>query len=164
MPRAGRLLAETVAFHRDPLGALRRARAARGPVFGLRLVNAGPVVVVADPEAALELVGADPGWARAGEARRAILPFASPRSSFGGDGERHAAARAPALAALGPEAVDPRRAAMAAIAREHVARWPRARPFRVLPRMRALLDDVMARLLLGVDDEARARAIAAAVQ
>jgi hypothetical protein len=39
---------------------------------------------------------------------------------------------------------------MARIAASHVARWPRGRPFRVLPRMRRLVDEIFVRLVLGV--------------
>src|SRR3954452_14298448 len=88
-------LGQTVAFHRDPLGVLRAARARYGDVFTLCLATARPVVVVAAPaEGGPLLQGSD-----AGSARRATLPLASPRSAFGGDGPAHAAAREP-LAAL----------------------------------------------------------------
>jgi cytochrome P450 len=52
---------------------------------------------------------------------------------------------------------------MARIAASHVARWPRGRPFRVLPRMRRLVDEIFVRLVLGVRDEDRAAALAASV-
>src|SRR3954449_11101499 len=45
---------------------------------------------------------------------------------------------------------------IAAIAERHVAGWPRRRPLQLLSRMRTLVDDVFVRLLLGVEDEARA--------
>src|SRR3954469_8778933 len=78
-PRAG-VLAQTVALHRDPLGMLRRARARFGDVFTLRLTTVRPVVVVADPVEVEALLRADPEHAHAGEARREMLPMASPRS------------------------------------------------------------------------------------
>jgi cytochrome P450 len=160
-PSAGPLK-QTVALHRDPLGFLRAARERHGDVFTVRLVTVRPVVVVADPAAVPGLVTADPGRGSAGSARRRILPMASPRSIFGSDGEQHRVARRRVAAPFAPEAVDRRRAAMAAIAHEHAARWPAGRPFRLLPAMRALVDDVFVRLLLGVRDERRARAVAAA--
>jgi cytochrome P450 len=87
-------LVQTVAFHRDPLGVLKRARARYGPVFTLRLSIAGPTVFVADPRAIEPLMTADPSTARAAEARRKVLPFASDRSTFGADGPQHQATRA----------------------------------------------------------------------
>jgi cytochrome P450 len=162
-PSAGPL-AQTVALHRDPLGTLRRARARHGDVFTIRLLTARPVVVVAAPEEIGPLLHADPGAARAGEARRQIVPFASPRSVFGGDGERQRAARRAVAGIFAPDAVDRRRAALAAIGAEHAERWPRGRPFGLLQRMRTLVDDVFVRLMLGVGDHTRARAITAALR
>src|SRR4051812_33277365 len=52
---------------------------------------------------------------------------------------------------------------MAAIAARHAGAWPRSRPMRLLPHMRALVDEVFARCLLGVVDDDRARAVPAAI-
>jgi cytochrome P450 family 135 len=157
-------LAQTVAFHRDPLPVLRAARARYGDVFTMRLATARPVVVVAAPDEVGPLLHADPGAAAAGSARRAILPFASPRSAFGGDGACHDAARGSIASAFAPDAVDRHRDAMAEIAERHALTWPRRRRFRLLPRMRTLVDDVFVRLLLGVDDDRRAAALVAALR
>src|SRR5829696_4103900 len=156
-------LLQTVAFHRDPLGALTRARSRFGSVFSLRLAIAGPLVVVADPGELEHLLEADPERAHAGEARRRILPMASPRSAFGGDEQQHRHARESIAPAFSPEAVEERRQRMPAIADAHAAAWPQGRPFRLLPRMRALLDDVFVRLVMGVRDERRARALVDAI-
>ncbi|HKT83633.1 MAG TPA: hypothetical protein VJQ84_07330 [Solirubrobacterales bacterium] len=147
----------TLRFGRDPLGVLRECRQARGDVFTLRLAFAGEAVVVTAPEVVSELVDADPERAGAGAARRAVLPQASSRSVFGGDGEVHRRARARLASTFAPEAIAGREAAMAAIAERHVAAWPRRRPLQLLSRMRTLVDDVFVRLLLGVEDEARAK-------
>jgi cytochrome P450 family 135 len=162
-PTAGPL-AQTVAFHRDPLRVLRAAQARHGDVFTMRLATARPVVVVAAPAEVRPLLHADPGAAQAGSARRAILPLASPRSVFGGDGGRHAAARAPIAPLFEPGAVAAHADAMAAIAERHAAAWPRGRPFRLLEAMRALVDDVFVRLVLGVRHDARADALVAALR
>jgi cytochrome P450 family 135 len=143
-------LHETVGLHRDPLGWLRARRAERGDVFALRLLTAGPTVVVCDAEAAAGVPESDGTWSAAGAARLGVLPMASDRSVFGADGATHRAARHRIAAQFTPEAVAERREAMAAIAAEHVARWPRGRPFRALPRMRAIADAIFVREVLGV--------------
>jgi cytochrome P450 len=148
-PRAGRL-AQTLAFHRDPLAWLRREQGRFGDVFTMRMATTGPVVVVADADLARELPGADPERAHAGAARRGVLPMASPRSIFGSDGDVHRGARGRVEDLFGLDAVTERREAMAEIARAHVARWPRDRPVRLLPRMRAIADEVFVREVLGV--------------
>ena len=131
-------LAQAVAYHRDPLGVLLRARARYGPQFTLRVTK--PIVFVSDPALMAD--------ANAGEARRAVLPLASPRSLFGADGAEHRAERAwwePRFAALSDDAI-------AEIAERHIASWPRGRPFRLLERMRSLASDVFGRLILQIDD------------
>lgn len=131
-------LAQAVAYHRDPLGVLLRARARYGARFTLRVTK--PIVFVSDPALMAD--------ANAGEARRAVLPLASPRSLFGADGPTHRSERAswePRFAAISDDAI-------AAIAERHIAAWPRGRPFRLLEKMRDLASDVFGRLILQVDD------------
>jgi cytochrome P450 len=151
-PRDG-VLRQTVAFHRDPLAFLRAGQVEFGDVFTIRLLTARPVVVAAAPESVAELLEADPDTAHAGEARRSVLPFADPRSVFGGDGEAHAAASARVEPALSAAAVDARREEMTAIAERHAAALPRGRPFRLLERVREVTDEIFVRLVLGVRDE-----------
>ena len=149
------MLPATLRFGRDPLGVLAGCRQAYGDVFTLRLAFAGEAVVVAEPEAVAELLDADPQRAEAGAARRAVLPLASSRSVFGGDGEVHQGLRGCLAAPFSPEAMAGREERMAAIAECHVAAWPRRRPLQLLSRLRTLVDDVYVRLLLGVEEEAR---------
>ena len=158
------MLRQTVAFHRDPLGFLRLQQARYGDVFSIRLLTVRPLVVAADPGASMALMDADPASAHAGEARRKILPFASPRSVFGGDEGSHRAARGRIEPAFAPDVMESRRAEMARIAERHVERWPRGRPFRLLPRIRTLLDEVFVRLVVGVREEATALALVLAMR
>jgi cytochrome P450 family 135 len=157
-------LVQTVAFHRDPLGVLRRSRSRYGPVFTLRLAVVGPVIVVADAAMLDRLLTVDPTSARAGEARRRVLPVASPSSVFGADGEQHRAARERILAAFTPEALSRHRAAMVSVTGQHIAGWPRGRPFRLLPRVRTLIDDIFVRHIVGVEEREHARALLLAIR
>jgi cytochrome P450 family 135 len=157
-------IAQTVAFHRDPLGVLRRARTRHGPLFTLRLAVAGPVVVACDVAAIEPLLQADPDCAHAGEARRRMLPIASPRSLFGADGRQHHAARQRIAAAFDAGVLSRRRDEMAAIAADHAERWPRTRPFRLLPRVRTLIDEIFVRTVLGVEDAEQGRLLALAIR
>lgn len=161
-PRAGRL-AQTVALHRDPLGFLRTAQARFGDVFTIRLATTGPVVVLASAEAAQEMPSTDPEHSCAGAARRGVLPQASRLSVFGGDGAEHHAARSRIEAAFAPARAAGLRDEIADIAERHVASWPKRRPFRLLPRMRGIADEVSARCVLGIRDDARALELADAV-
>jgi cytochrome P450 len=157
-------LVQTFAFHRDPLGVLERCRARYGPVFTLRLAVAGPTVVVADPDAVEPLISADPSTAGAGNARRKVLPFASDRSTFGADGAQHQRARARVAGGFGAATVAEQRPAMARLAAEHAARWPRNRPFRLLPRVRTLIDEIFVRHILGVPEDPAATGLVLALR
>src|SRR5215218_5649699 len=162
-PDLGRF-AQSVWFHRDPLGFLQTMRADYGDAFTLRLAIAGPMVVLAAPEAAARIVEASPTEGHAGEARRRIVQMISPRSVLGADEERHRSARARLAPAFTPEALERQRDAIAQIAAAHAERWPRGRPFRLLPRVRTLCDAVFVRLVLGVRDDARAQALVLAIR
>jgi cytochrome P450 len=154
---------QSVVFARDPVGALLRCRARYGPIFTLRFPTLGPVVVVASPEHAIDLILADPKSAHAGEARRAVLPQASPLSSFGADDAQHCAARARISPAMVRERVERLSGDIVSIAARHVDRWPIGTPTRVLARMRTLCEEIFVRLILGVEDERRADEIVGAL-
>jgi cytochrome P450 len=121
-------------------------------------------VVVADPQAVLPLQEANPESARAGAARRQVLPFAPAPSVFAGDGEGHAEPQRRIAPALGAEAMAARRLAMVEIATRLAARWPRGRPFRLLPQLRAVTDEISVRLVLGVREEEIVTALTSAIQ
>ncbi|RJK96019.1 cytochrome P450 [Vallicoccus soli] len=155
---------QTVAFHRDPLGTLQRARDRYGDLVTVRLLLAGTLVECCDPQDARRVLDADPGTGQAGRARQGLLGMVSERSVLGGDGAAHREARARVAAAFVPAALEGLAPRVAALAAEHAASWPTGRPTRLLPRVRALCDDVFVRLVLGVEDPGRARALAGAVQ
>jgi cytochrome P450 family 135 len=154
---------QSLAFARDPIGVLLRLRARYGPVFTLRLVGTGPVIVVADASAAGTLVGSDPERSHAGAARRAILPQASTRSVFGSDGARHRAARGRIAPPFAAERVTALGEQIAALAEQHAADWPIGRPFRLLARMRTLMEAIFVRHVLGIGDPNRADALVEAI-
>jgi cytochrome P450 len=156
-PDQGRL-AHTIMLSRDPLRVLRGLRARFGPVFTIRTTN-GPMVVVGAADELTRLTELDPGCARAGEARRRVLPQASPRSVFGGDGEAHRAASARMHDALTRPAIERLEPEIAAIAERHAATWPSRRPFELRVRLRDIADEVWVRLVLRPRDEARNKAL-----
>jgi cytochrome P450 family 135 len=150
---------QTLLFARDPLGVLRRCRARYGYVFTLRLSPLGEVVVVSCGDAIEPLLEADPDYVHAGEARRTVLPQASPGSSFGADAAAHRAARERIRAPLAAQVIDARGDLLAQTIEAHLATWPTLRPFRVLSRMRSLSEEVFIRLGLGIDEPPRIAAL-----
>jgi cytochrome P450 family 135 len=156
-PDQGRL-AQTIMLSRDPLRVLRGLRARFGPVFTLRTTN-GPLVVVGAAEELTRVTELDPSSAHAGEARRRVLPQASPRSVFGGDGEAHRAASAHVHDSLTMAAVERLEPEIAAIAERHALAWPSRRPFELRVRLRDIAGEVWVRLVLRPRDEARTQAL-----
>jgi cytochrome P450 len=157
-------LTQGTLFHRDPLGVLRRCQARYGDVFTLRFPTMRRLVVVADPAAVGVVAGADPVVATTGAGRRRVLGMASPRSVLGADGEVHRMARQAVAPAFSPQALEPHAAFLGELAARHAARWPTGRPFRLLPRLKTLADEVFVRVLLGVRDDERADALVLAIR
>jgi cytochrome P450 len=157
-------IVQAVAYHRDPLGVLRRARARYGPVFTLHFPLKDPLVIVAAPDALRELLASDPQRAQAGAARRSILPQASSTSPFGGDAAAHTSSRARMWPGFAPARIAAIEPSIAALAGDHAARWPRHRPFRLLEAMRALCTHIAVGLVLGVDDPERRAALMDAIR
>jgi cytochrome P450 len=162
-PEAG-ALTQGMLFHRDPLGVLRRCQARYGDVFTLRMPTMRHMVVVADPSAVGVIAGADPVVATTGAGRRRVLGIASPQSVLGADQEAHRVARQSVAPAFTPQALEPHRTALEQLAARHVQRWPRGRPFRLLPRAKTLVDEVFVRFVLGIEDDRRANALVLAIR
>ena len=156
-PTQGRL-AQTVMLARDPLRMLQRLRSRFGPVFTVRTTN-GPMVVVGVAEELVRVTELDPESARAGEARRRILPQASERSVFGGDAEAHRAASGRVYSALAPAAIKELEPEIAAIAERHASSWAAGRPFKLRVRLRDVANEVWVRLVLRPRDDARTEAL-----
>lgn len=150
---------QTLTLARDPLGVLSRCRGRFGPVFTLDLATVGPTVVLSDPEAAPMVVSS----ACAGEARRQVLPQASPHSSFGGEGGEWKAARGRLRHAFTRERLETFTGEMAAVAADHADALPLGRPILLLSRLRALTQAIFTRFVLGVPDAERADEISAAI-
>jgi cytochrome P450 family 135 len=157
-------IVQAVAYHRDPLGVLRRARARYGPVFTFRFPLKDPLVIVSAPEALSELLTSDPDRAHAGAARRLVLPQASPASPFGGDATAHETSRARMWPGFAPERISAIEPSIARLASNHAARWPIHRPFRLLEAMRRLCTDITVGLVLDVENPARRTALVSAIR
>jgi cytochrome P450 len=157
-------IGQAVRYHRDPLGELRRQERRYGPIFTVRWPGRPPIVVVAVAELASEILGSDPRSAHAGEARRVVLPLASHWSPFGADGDAHEEARARSVRYFSAERVTTIAPDIRALADEQASHWPTGRAFRLLPRLRTLTTTVLVRLVLGVDDPVRERALVAAIR
>ncbi len=113
------------------------------------------MLVVATPALADEVLRAPTGTYLCGAANVRILPVLPEDTVLTLDGERHRERRrrlAPMFHGDALEAIAP---VIRELAAREIERWPRGRPFAVLPRTRFLALSIAARLILGIEDEAR---------
>lgn len=162
-PRLG-ALAQGTWFHRDPVGMTERMQGTYGDLFTLRMPVEGSVVVVCAPEATGQLLASDPSFAHAGEGRQRILGMVAKRSVLGADDVQHRESRGRVRAVFERDAIHAHAPAIAEITSAHVSSWPRGRPVRLLPLVRALCDEIFARCVVGVRDAARAAELGRLVQ
>jgi len=146
---------QAVAFERRPVSTLLREAGSGSAAFPLATLIAGRMWVVATPDLAHEVLHSPDARYRAGTANQRILPVLPQGTVLTLDGAAHRARRrvlAPlfhgnSLAGLAPIIRD--------VAASEIARWPTGRPFAVLPRTRFMTLCIAARLLLGIDGQAR---------
>jgi cytochrome P450 len=115
------------------------------------------MVLVSAPEDVRRVFAAPPDVLLGGGSGSILEPFAGRRSILLLDGEEHLAQRRRMLPPFHGERMRARRALVAELAREEIARWPRGRPVRTHERMQALTLEVMLRVVFGSGD-ARLRA------
>jgi len=155
---------QTLEWIARPTDLLRRSAARHGEPFTLRTLWAdAPMVLVSDP-AEIRRIHAEPSDVlRGGASSQVLEPFAGPSSILLTDGEEHLRARRLVLPPFHGERMEARRAEIARLAAEEVARWPLGTPLRTLPRMQALTLDVILRVVLGAPDPRLREAIRGAL-
>jgi cytochrome P450 len=151
-------------FHRHPARYVAENQQRYGRIFALEFPFSGPAAVVTDRAEVEFVLGSDYEHAHGGEARRGILGMVSPRAILGSDGEQHRTGRERISPSFGSGFLEDRRPLMREIAARHVREWPRNRPFRLLPKMRAIVDEVFVHAVIGVEDDERAEAMSRGIR
>jgi cytochrome P450 len=126
-----------------------------GDVFTLRLALGPPVVLVSEPRLVERVLALPLETATAGEENALLEPLLGPRSVLMLDGPEHVRQRRLLLPYFHGERMRRQGDAIAAIVRADVARWPRGRPFPLLPRMREITSEVILRVVFGLEESAR---------
>jgi cytochrome P450 family 135 len=130
-----------------------------GDVFTLRLAFGPPTVVVADPPLVEQVLTLAPEQATAGEENAILAPLLGQRSLLMLDGAEHLRQRRLLLPFFHGERLRRQVGLIESIAAAEVERWPRGRPFPLLPRMRAITFEVILRVVFGIRDPARLEAL-----
>ncbi|HYF27463.1 MAG TPA: cytochrome P450 [Baekduia sp.] len=159
---------QTAAWVLRPVALLEACAARHGDPFTLRLLwDDAPLVLTADPEAMAAVfaeASAAGGALRGGTDGGLLARFAGPSSILLLHGEAHLRQRRLLLGLVTGDALAGLRAEVRAIAREHVAAWPRGRSLATHPRLQALTLDVILRVVFGSRDRELHAAVAAALR
>lgn len=157
-------VAEPFGLQLRPVATLLRGRAANGPVFDLRNLISGPMVVIGSAEIAHDILHAPAGTWLAGAANRRILPLLPPDTVLTLDGEAHLARRRLLAPMLHGEALAPLAEAIERFTEDEAARWPLGTPVALMGHLRLLALRVAARALFGIESRREAEALHALVR
>lgn len=154
-------LGPTLAYMRDPLRAMQRLRARHGDPFTMRL---GPAkMVVASAAADIRGIFEAPPD-RFAPSNLALEDMVGRASMLTLEGDAHRSLRRKLNAAILDRREDLSSAAIVALARRHVATWPRGRPFAAMPLLARLSLEAILRAMFGVADAARIERFALAFE
>ena len=151
-PGPGSWIGATMAYMRDPLGAMQRLRARHGDPFTMRL---GPArIVIASAAADIRGIFTAPPESFVASGM-ALGEMVGRKSVLTLEGEAHHALRRTLNAAILDRREDLSGGAIVAMARRHVAGWPRGRAFAAMPLLARLSLEAIVRAMFGVAEESR---------
>ncbi|HSR25964.1 MAG TPA: cytochrome P450, partial [Candidatus Eisenbacteria bacterium] len=138
-----------------PAGFLEWCGRRYGEVFTMRLAHGPPTVMVSEPRLVERVLALTADAASTGEENAVLAPLLGERSVLMLDGPEHLRQRRLLLPSFHGERMRRQADAIAAIVRAEVGRWPAARPFPLLPRMRDVTFEVILRVVFGLEESAR---------
>lgn len=162
-PRSPSIVQAAFLF-RAPVRYQQRQAHRFGDLFTLRLPPLGRLVVLADPNTALQAIRGDPATSRAGEANGRILPILDPGSLLLSDDEEHHRRRQVLMPAFHGANVTGLQDTARRATEQAMAGWPEGRPFRLLPSLQAITLEVILGAVIALPDPARATELTAAVR
>jgi cytochrome P450 len=127
-----------------------------GDPFTLRLLLAGDLVYVADPEVVREIFTGDPAVYHAGEAYILMEPVGGPSSLFLLDEQRHLRMRRLLLPPFHGERLKGWAPLIEEMTEREIERWPLGEHFRLRRSTEALTLEVIMRIVFGIREPERA--------
>ena len=146
-------VAQTARWIARPTHFMEKARREYGDVFTVRLGGVGRYVFVSDPTLIKQIFTAPPDQLRAGEANWPLIPVLGERGTLLLDGKEHLTRRKIILPPFHGERLERYREMFAAVASEHIERWPRGEPFPILPKMQAITLELIMKVVFGEDED-----------
>jgi cytochrome P450 len=145
-------LVQTALFLRRPFEFVRSCQHRYGDIFTLRILTAGRVVYLADPQAVRQLLALDGRQAHAGDPNSLLAPVTGRRSILLLDRDDHLAERRMLTPAFHGEAIRQLEVVAREAAEREETRWPTDEPIRARPAMQRITFEIITRAVLGVDD------------
>lgn len=142
---------QTLGWWSRPIPYLERCRKRYGKAFTLRLVAQEPWVVVSDPAEIKQVFTAPADVLHPGEGAKLIEQVVGSNSILMLDGDRHLAKRKLVLPAFHGNRVEALHSAMAEVAEQEIASWPRNRAGPIHPQVTALTLEVILRTVFGLE-------------
>ena len=146
---------QTAAWAIRPWDFMERCAARYGDTFTMRLAGERPWVLISHPETVKEVFTGPPGLLHAGEASRFLLPVVGANSVLLLDEDAHREQRRLLMPPFRGNHLTSYADTMTAVAKAEIARWPRGKPVRLHPRMRALTLEVILRAVFGLSEGTR---------
>jgi cytochrome P450 family 135 len=146
---------QTAAWMIRPWDFMERCAARYGDTFTLRLAGESPWVIVSHPEAVKEVFTAPPELLHAGEANSTVRPLVGRNSVMQLDEDAHREQRRLLMPPFRGNHLASYADTITAVAQAEIARWPRGKPVRLHPRMRALTLEVILRAVFGLSEGTR---------
>ena len=135
-----------------------------GDTFTVNAEPTGYGVVLRNPDDLRTIFRGDPEIFHAGEANSVLAPVVGRRSVLTMDAPEHVVERRRMLPPFHGERIARVAALMESETEREVARWPIGEDFALLPRMQELTLSIIVRVVLGVDEDDRAKAVGAALR
>jgi len=146
---------QTAAWIFRPWDFMERCAARYGDTFTLRLAGEPPLVMVSHPEAVKEVFTGPPELLHVGEVNRILLPVVGANSVLLLDDDPHREQRRLLMAPFRGHQLASYADTVTAVAQAEIGRWPRGKPVRLHPRMRALTLEVILRAVFGLSEGTR---------
>ncbi|HYB39516.1 MAG TPA: cytochrome P450, partial [Mycobacterium sp.] len=138
-----------------PWDFMERCAARYGDMFTLRLAGERPWVMVSHPDAVKEVFTGPPELLHAGKGNRILLPVVGANSVLLLDEDAHREQRRLLMPTFRGNHLASYADTMTAVAQAEIARWPRGKPVRLHPLMRALTLEVILRAVFGLSEGER---------
>ena len=135
-----------------------------GDTFTVNAEPTGYGVVLRNPDDLRTIFRGDPEVFHAGEANSLLAPVVGRQSVLTMDAPQHVVERRRMLPPFHGERIARVAALMEEETEREIAHWPVGRDFELLPRMQELTLSIIVRVVLGVDEDDRAKAVGAALR